>query len=143
MLLLKDTTSIYFDDKNTPQIEGRRAIAERCYLQTLDSLKTLEKTGTEWYKVKNTTVTHLARIKAFSFGQLKTGGWGNTINAMKQNHGPSWRMIVMMSPENIEAYGVYPGGQSGNPGSRFYADFLDYWATGKYYTIRFKEKKLK
>lgn len=140
MLLLKDTTSIYFDDKNTPQIEGRRAIAERSYLQTLDSLKTLEKTGTEWYKVKNTTVTHLARIKAFSFGQLKTGGWGNTINAMKQNHGPSWRMIVMMSPQNIEAYGVYPGGQSGNPGSRFYADFLDYWATGKYYTIRFKEK---
>ncbi|MBD0297896.1 MAG: penicillin acylase family protein, partial [Flavisolibacter sp.] len=34
-----------------------------------------------------------------------------------------------------EAYGVYPGGQSGNPGSRFYESFIDTWATGKYYTL--------
>ncbi|MBC7554110.1 MAG: penicillin acylase family protein, partial [Taibaiella sp.] len=67
---------------------------------------------------------------------LKIGGWGNTLNAAKPNHGPSWRMIVQMGKE-IEAYGVYPGGQSGNPGSKYYVSFLNDWAAGKYYRILF------
>ena len=100
-------------------------------------MKILKKNGgTEWYKVKNTSVTHLAKIKPFSYDQLQTGGWGNTINAMKGNHGPSWRMIVHMSKDQIKAYVVYPGGQSGNPGSKYYASFLDYWVKGKYYEIK-------
>jgi penicillin amidase len=28
---------------------------------------------------------------------------------------------------------VYPGGQSGNPGSRYYDQFVDTWAKGDYY----------
>ena len=39
--------------------------------------------------------------------------------------------------KDIEAYGVYPGGQSGNPGSKYYASFLDDWASGKYYRLNF------
>jgi penicillin amidase len=34
-----------------------------------------------------------------------------------------------------DAYGVYPGGQSGNPGSRFYDNFIDTWAKGEYYNL--------
>ena len=79
---------------------------------------------------------HLAKLPAFSFDHLKVGGWGNTVNATKRDHGPSWRMVVQMGKE-IEAYGVYPGGQSGNPGSRYYADFLQHWADGKYYRLLF------
>ena len=89
-----------------------------------------------WYEVKNTSVTHLARLPAFSYSHLKIGGWGNTINAAKGDHGPSWRMVVQMGKE-IEAYGMYPGGQSGNPGSPYYADFLQDWAAGKYYKLNF------
>ena len=44
---------------------------------------------------------------------------------------PSWRMIVQLTTPT-EAYGVYPGGQSGNPGSRFYDDYVDNWVAGKY-----------
>jgi penicillin amidase len=40
-------------------------------------------------------------------------------------------MIVSLTPET-EAYGVYPGGQSGNPGSKFYDNFVDAWAQGNY-----------
>jgi penicillin amidase len=43
-------------------------------------------------------------------------------------------MIVSLTPET-EAYGVYPGGQSGNPGSRFYDNFIDSWVQGKYYRL--------
>jgi len=107
------------------------------YKQTVDSLNKLKKTtGLEWYKVKNTTIAHLAKLPAFSYGDLKIGGWENTVNAAKSNHGPSWRMVVQMS-KNTEAYGVYPGGQSGNPGSKYYASFLQSWVAGKYYHLLF------
>ena len=30
---------------------------------------------------------------------------------------------------------MYPGGQSGNPGSKYYDNFVDEWVGGKYYTL--------
>jgi len=39
--------------------------------------------------------------------------------------------VVHMTDET-EAYGVYPGGQSGNPGSRYYDQFVDKWVKGEY-----------
>ena len=45
-------------------------------------------------------------------------------------------MIVQLT-DKIEAYGVYPGGQSGNPGSKYYDSFVDQWAAGKYYSLWF------
>ena len=65
---------------------------------------------------------------------LPIGGGKHSINAAREDHGPSWRMIVSLTPET-EAYGVYPGGQSGNPGSKYYDDFIDQWVQGKYYTL--------
>lgn len=141
-LLLRDTASKYYDDIGTTAHEGLREIVQRSYQQAADSIKVLEKAGkTEWYQVKNTSVNHLAKLPAFSYAELKTSGWGNTINAMKQNHGPSWRMIVSMQHDKITAYGVYPGGQSGNPGSKYYAGLLDYWVNGKYYTLNFNPSR--
>jgi len=136
-LLQTDTTLKYYDDITTPQKERLSDIVLRSYKETMDSISKLEKTvGMEWYKVKNTTVAHLTKLPAFSFANLKIGGWGNTVNAAKHDHGPSWRMIVQMGKE-IEAYGVYPGGQSGNPGSQYYASFLQNWVDGKYFRLQF------
>ena len=39
-------------------------------------------------------------------------------------------MIVSLEPE-IKAWGVYPGGQSGNPGSPYYDGFVDTWIEGE------------
>lgn len=140
-LLLSDSTSKYYDDVTTPQKEGLREMLQLSYKQANDSLTLLKKAGgTEWYQVKNTSVMHLAKLPAFSYDHLKTGGWGNTINAMKQDHGPSWRMIVSMDEDKVSAHVVYPGGQSGNPGSKYYATFLDHWVKGKYYEVHFSRK---
>jgi penicillin amidase len=131
MQLLTDTTkNNYF--KNLPELVAST------YQKAVDSFNNFQKTskGAEWYKVKNTSVTHLTKLPAFSYPQIKAGGWGNTVNAMKGDHGPSWRMVVQMGNE-IEAYGIYPGGQSGNPGSKYYANFLQNWADGKYYRLQF------
>ena len=73
-------------------------------------------------------------IDPFSRLHLPVGGGKGAINATTNDHGPSWRMIVHMT-DGIEAYGIYPGGQSGNPGSRFYDDSVDDWDAGKYHTL--------
>lgn len=104
---------------------------------SIDSLEKLKKADRlEWYKAKNTSVKHLTKLAPFSYSDLKIGGWGNTVNAAKTDHGPSWRMVVQMG-DAIEAYGVYPGGQSGNVGSKYYATFLDKWVKGEYYKLSF------
>jgi penicillin amidase len=47
-------------------------------------------------------------------------------------------MVVSLT-EPIEAYGVYPGGQSGNPGSPYYDNFAMDWAKGNYYKLLFMQ----
>ena len=106
------------------------------------NLNYLENQGKlEWAKAKDTRVSHLLKIPALSRLHLPIGGGTHMINATKDTHGPSWRMIVHLTDE-IEAYCVYPGGQSGNPGSKYYDTFINSWATGKYYRIIFITKEV-
>ena len=136
-LVNADTTLKFFNNGNTAAIEKLRDMVSLSYIEAIDSVNKLEKANKlEWYKAKNTTITHLAKLLPFSYPGIKIGGWGNTVNAAKGDHGPSWRMVVQMGKE-IEAYGVYPGGQSGNPGSKYYADFIPKWAEGKYNRLLF------
>ncbi|MEO1029950.1 MAG: penicillin acylase family protein [Bacteroidota bacterium] len=90
-----------------------------------------------WANYKGTYAGHLLQgLPAFSRFDIPIGGDRNIVNATSENHGPSWRMIVeMTSPPT--AIGIYPGGQSGNPGSQYYDNFIDDWAAGNYYTLNF------
>jgi penicillin amidase len=45
-------------------------------------------------------------------------------------------MVVALG-EKPEAWGVYPGGQSGHPGSAHYDDFVDDWVRGEAYRLLF------
>jgi penicillin amidase len=49
-------------------------------------------------------------------------------------------MVVHLSAET-EAYCIYPGGQSGNPGSIYYDTFVNSWAEGTYYKALFLKKE--
>jgi penicillin amidase len=101
----------------------------------------LEKEGKlSWVAFKATRVSHLTKIPALSRLNLPIGGGENIINATTDVHGPSWRMVVHLTDE-IEAYGLYPGGQSGNPGSTYYDTFINSWAAGKYYRLLFLPKE--
>ena len=90
-----------------------------------------------WANYKGTYAGHLLQgLPAFSRFNIPIGGDRNIVNATSKNHGPSWRMIVeMTSPPT--ALGIYPGGQSGNPGSQYYDNFIDDWAAGKYRSLNF------
>jgi penicillin amidase len=89
-----------------------------------------------WGNFKDTKVSHFTKLDALSRLHVINGGGSYSINATKPDHGPSWRMIVHLT-DTVEAYGLYPGGQSGNPGSKYYETFIDYWAAGKYYPLLF------
>jgi penicillin amidase len=45
-------------------------------------------------------------------------------------------MLVELD-DQIKAQGVFPGGQSGNPGSHWYDNMVDTWAKGEYYSLLF------
>jgi penicillin amidase len=139
--LLKDTAYEFLDNVNTPAKEG---LHDDVLLALQKAVPVLQKAESEnrliWSKFKDARITHLTRsVPALSRLHLNTGGGTYSINATKTTHGPSWRMVVHLSPET-EAYGVYPGGQNGNPGSRYYDNFVDTWAKGEYYPLVMMKK---
>ncbi|MEO8174964.1 MAG: penicillin acylase family protein [Sediminibacterium sp.] len=139
--LLRDSSYKFVDNINTDQKETIKDDVLAACKKASKNLKYLENSGTlEWGKFKDTRVNHLLRIPALSRLHLPIGGGENMVNATKEAHGPSWRMIVHLTDE-IEAYCVYPGGQSGNPGSKYFDMFVDSWAAGKYYRIIFVKKE--
>jgi penicillin amidase len=141
--LLKDSTTYRFiDDISTTATETLQEVVTKAFKLAAADLKKAEADGNlAWGKYKATGVRHLLKIPALSRMNLDIGGGEHVINATKQFHGPSWRMIVHLTDE-IEAYGVYPGGQSGNPGSKYYDTFIDSWVAGKYYRILFLKKEV-
>ncbi len=133
--VIKDSAFSFLDDINTPQKETLTDDVTAAFMQAVAIAKSLDQQGKlDWGKYKDTHVEHLARLDAFSRLHLPIGGGTHDINATKAQHGPSWRMVISLTPQT-EAYGVYPGGQSGNPGSRFYDNFIDTWVEGKYFTL--------
>ena len=135
--LLKDSAFRYIDDINTSDTETVNHQVTKAFRLAVSGFGgNINAEKLVWWKFRNPTIYHLLRNSVMPFARtgIKVGGWGNTINAMKVTHGPSWRMIVHLT-EPTEAYGVYPGGQSGNTGSRFYDNFIDTWAKGDYFTL--------
>lgn len=141
--LLKNFTYQYADNIATPEkVETMRDCVMAAVKKAAKNLHYFENgNNLEWAKAKDTKVLHLLKLPALSRLHLPIGGGSNMINATKDNHGPSWRMIVHLTDE-IEAYCVYPGGQNGNPGSKYYDMFVDNWASGKYYHILFLTKEV-
>ncbi|MCX8112961.1 MAG: penicillin acylase family protein [Bacteroidia bacterium] len=89
-----------------------------------------------WWRYRATQVRHMARLPGFDSDTLRVDGDAQCVNAIGSTAGPSWRMVVSLKPP-VQGYGVYPGGQSGNPGSFHYMDFLPAWERGELYAHAF------
>ena len=137
-LILTNPNSEWFDNKNTDIIESLTEICNQSYKTTVQNLSNeLNDTiNLEWGQYRGTDITHLAKIKEFSQLKLNTSGAEDIINATRKNEGPSWRYIIEMKQPYI-IKGIYPGGQSGYPGSIHYDNFIQDWVDGKYYNLIF------
>ena len=137
----------YYDNLKTSEIEGLDDIINLTFNKAVDSVnnwkKNNNKTKVSWKDYKNTTVKHLLGIESFSVENVDVGGYRNILNAASQRHGPSWRMIVKLNKNSkTEAWGIYPGGQSGNPGNINYSNGIDDWGKGKYKKLLFNKNYL-
>jgi len=140
-LISKDPGSKWFDNVNTPAKETLDQLVNEAFKYACDSLE--RKYGTigknwAWANVKKTHVPHLANIPGFGSETLMIGGGKSTINALSESNGPSWRMVIELG-KTPKGHGVYPGGQSGNPGSPFYDNMISTWAGGKLYDLYFMQ----
>ncbi len=130
----------YFDIMDTSKKkEGLKDVINLSYdaaMKIILQMQSDDPQSLKWYLYKHTSILHIAQIPALSDLNIETGGYRNIVNASSERNGPSWRMVVEMS-DPVNAYGVYPGGQSGNPGSKHYDDFVSDWAAGKYYKLNF------
>jgi penicillin amidase len=135
--LEKNAAFKFIDNINTPMEENLTMQVTSALKKAAKQLEKLEKEDKlEWAKYKNTTVYHLLKTNAMAFARtgLMNGGGNGIINASQHDHGPSWRMIIELTTPT-HAYGIYPGGQDGNPGSKFYDNFVDKWTKGEYYAL--------
>lgn len=142
--ILHDSAYKFLDNIQTTKKETLKDDLMIAFKNAVIHIKSLNfdrqvKTGLEWANYKGTSVNHLTKLAPFSRLNLPIGGGLHNINAATEDHGPSWRMVVSLT-ENTEAYGIYPGGQSGNPGSKYYDNFIDNWAAGKYYSLWMMKK---
>ena len=137
-LVLERPGAEWFDDRATPARETLEDVAVAALRAAAAALE--ERFGPfgeawRWGKAKGTRLRHLARVPAFGL-EIEADGASQVIDAIGAVWAPSWRMVVEMGPE-VRAWGNYPGGQSGNPGSSSYADRVADWAAGRPYELVF------
>lgn len=140
-MIKNQSNAKWFDNINSKdKVETFDDIVKGSFKAAVDSLThKLGPFNTEtwaWAKAKNTSIKHL--VPAFtSFGRqgIMNGGGKGEVNATTETHGPSWRMVVELDKDWPRAYGLYPGGQSGNIGSKYYDNMVDKWAEGKLDTL--------
>jgi len=152
--LKHDITSQFYDNLSTPDKRETRAdIVLMAFKRIEDTLRKKEFVEVnepydtdenykkddlkahDWGSYKDTKISHLAMLDPFSSMHVYSGGNIGIINATNTTNGPSWRMIV--DEGAMKAYVVYPGGESGNPGSAYYDNMVGNWAKGQYYEANF------
>ena len=130
-------TSKYFDIAQTSAIETARDLVNLAF-DSLVNFTNQQLKVKDWAAFKDASISHLAKIPAFGVS-VRTSGSADIINAHAKTFGPSWRMIVELGKTKINAFGIYPGGQSGNPGSPHYREMIDTWSKGGYYELQFMD----
>jgi len=143
-LIQGDTESHWFNNVKTEEIETLSDLVRQSFSSAIERLTARygePGQSWQWGYVNNTNLNHVAQIPGMGIMNLFTGGGAESVNAIRGSHGPSWKMIVELDPEGVRGYGVYPGGQSGNPGSKTYDEFVETWLTGELYELLFLREK--
>lgn len=144
-LLVEDPFSSWLDIKDTDlKRESGEDLVRLALEATADTMRSRygwEKDGWRWDRHHSLLIRHLTKspaLSALDVGPLSYPGFANTLSPAAgrvATHSASWRMIVDFSKTPPEAFGVYPGGQSGNPFSVHYADQVSMFTHFGYYRL--------
>ncbi|MEL6944881.1 MAG: penicillin acylase family protein, partial [Bacteroidota bacterium] len=137
-MMEKHPLNVFWDVPETPERETPEMIITQAFSQMYTNLEEqLADKNFTWEERRGSYIAHLSRsLEPFGRYDLPTNGYRLAPNAVARIAGPSWRMIVELG-EEMNAFGIYPGGQSGNPGSPYYENMIDDWVAGKYNKLFF------
>jgi len=139
--LLKEKPDLsFFDIQCTPEKETAREIVQKSLSLAVKKITRWKKDHqaeeVPWAEYKDSYIGHLLRLEPLNV-KVKHGGNGSIVNAHSRTNGPSWRMIVSLEKTGVKTWAVYPGGQSGNPGSYFYDNLIARWVADQHYRLMF------
>lgn len=143
-LLQAQPTSPWLDVQATEGVEDGPALLRLSLEAAADTLT--ERYGWEpndwrWGDHHRIEFLHLTRSEALRplwRGPYAYPGFASTLSPARGytvTHSASWRMVVDFSQQPPQGYGVYPGGQSGNPLSPLYDAHLEHYLTFGYYDL--------
>ena len=143
-LIENNPFSSWFDNKKTTPIENFTDISNQSFKEISTNLSSqfdeVNNHKLEWGNYQGTNILHLAKIPGLGNTHLYTSGGLWTVNATTKHFGPSWRSVIeMSSPQIIK--GIYPGGQSGFPGSIYYDNMVSDWVEGSLYNLQFSNNQ--
>ncbi|MCD6180652.1 MAG: penicillin acylase family protein [Bacteroidales bacterium] len=159
--IFNDSTSIWWDNINTPDIvEGRATLLSDAFDKTVTALK--KQFGPEintWQWGKVHTVTHVHPIgrkapfdKIFNVGPFPKSGSNEVVDKEAFDYnadglyparsGPAMRLLMDFA-NTQEALSIIPTGESGNFLSPHYADQAEMFINGEYKTIFLKSEDIK
>lgn len=134
-LIRNNVNDEYFDVIGTAKKENAGDVITQAFITAAAEYEKLSKEGNaKWGDVNKVSIMHMTNMPAFSKTDIPVAGYPEAINAMAGVWGPTWRMIVELG-DTPKAYGIYPGGQSGSAGSKYYDNFVTDWSKGKYYSL--------
>ena len=122
----------WIDDSRTPQVETLQDLLEQSFMEVEERVSGSPDSLLVWWRVRGNHLRHLGRIPGLGGDTLRADGNGQVVNAIGSSAGPSWRMVVDLKPP-VQGYGIYPGGQSGNPGSYQFDAWVKDYEAGKLY----------
>lgn len=140
-ILLNEPNSIILDNPGTARIENAGVLVKESFEKMVAEVDKWNKENGDyaWANYKGTSINHLVpSFKSFSHTNVYTGGGAGILNATSERNGASWRMVVELGKE-VKAFGIYPGGQSGNPGSKYYDNLIKKWANGEYLSFNLRK----
>lgn len=133
-LLRERPDSEWLDVQATPEREDASGLLARALDATADTLAARYGWDVEnwrWGEHHNIIFRHLTQSEALRplwRGPFEYPGFNATLSPARDRmttHSASWRIVADFSTSSPTAYGVYPGGQSGNPlHPRFYDQHL-------------------
>ena len=133
--------------------DGFNETIREAFIRAIDTLST--RLGEDidlwrWGRIHKLYIRHLSMLDELSRGPYPEDGGDNVLMAASipwnlsildgevyVSSGPSWRIITIMDPMGLNVYGVYPGGQSGNPASNLYDNYIELWLGYRYLELGF------
>jgi len=152
--VLTDKTSLWIDDKTTPETETFDDIVIRSFKETVSDLSAELGANTNdwnWGKIHTFTIKHplgvvstLDKIFKLNKGPFEVLGSYHTVcpysysynNLYNVNHGASHRHIFDVSNWDASKT-IIPTGTSGIPASKFYLDQTDLYINNQYHADPF------